>query len=343
MSRDQVIRQAIRSVVGAQDISRKMAGMVMQDIIEGKATGAQIGAFLTAMQVKGPSIREIAAFARVMRARAVPVCRGQRGTLLDTCGTGGDGTASFNISTTAAFVAAGAGVQVVKHGNRSVSSRCGSADVLETLGVNLSVPPSRNNEIIRDIGIAFLYAPLYHPAMAKVAALRREIGIRTIFNLLGPLTNPAGADAQLIGVYNPALTRVFAEVLRELGTPRAMVVHGAGLDEITTTGETRVTELSGRRITDRTIRCTDYGFAEVDAGDIAGGDAGENARILIDVLSGEKGPHREIVLLNSGAAIYTAGRAGSIQEGIREAIQSVDSGGAMEKLNSLVDATGGMV
>jgi anthranilate phosphoribosyltransferase len=342
MSRDPVIRQAISTLTGGRDLSVEMAGRVMQEIIDGSSTGAQTGAFLAAMQLKGATAGEIAAFARVMRARAVPVSGGQTGPLLDTCGTGGDGQGSFNISTAAAFVAAGAGVTVVKHGNRSVSSRCGSADVLERLGVNLAVTPAQNNGIIRDIGIAFLYAPLYHPAMERVAATRREIGIRTVFNLLGPLTNPAGADAQLIGVYNPALTRVFAQVLRDLGTSRAMVVHGAGLDEITTAGETRVTELSGRRITDRTIRCTDYGFEEVDAGDIAGGDAGENAKILLDVLSGEKGPHREIVLLNSGAAIYTAGRAGSVQEGIIEAIQSVDSGRAFDKLNALVDATGGV-
>ncbi|MEI7432932.1 MAG: anthranilate phosphoribosyltransferase [Methanomicrobiales archaeon] len=342
MNRKLVIRQAISLVVGGQDLSREMAGMVMEEIIEGKVTGSQSGAFLAAMQVKGPSPGEIAEFSRVMRSRAVPVCTGHSGTLLDTCGTGGDGMASFNISTAAAFVAAGAGVQVVKHGNRSVSSRCGSADVLEKLGVNLSVSPSCTNEIMKEIGIAFLYAPLYHPVMEKVAVTRREIGIRTIFNLLGPLTNPAGADAQLIGVYHPALTRVFAGVLRDLGTTRAMVVHGAGLDEITTTGETRVTELTGRLITERTIRCNDYGFEEVGAGDIAGGDASENARILTDVLSGEKGAHREIVLLNSGAAIYTAGKASSIQEGITEAVRSVDNGGAMGKLNALVDATGGM-
>ena len=343
MSADLAIRQAIGSMIYGRDISREMAGIVMQEIIEGKATGAQTGAFLAAMQVKGPSVAEIVAFARVMRAHAVPFCRGQPGALLDTCGTGGDGKGSFNISPTAAFVAAGAGVPVVKHGNRSVSSRCGSADVLETLGVNLSVSPSRNNEIIRDTGIAFLYAPMYHPAMNCVAASRREIGIRTIFNLLGPLTNPAGADTQLIGVYSPVLTRIFAEVLRDLGTSRAMIVHGDGLDEITTTGETRVTELSGSRITDRTIHCSDYGFDKVDPVDIAGGDSRENARILIDVLSGEKGPHREIVLLNSGAAIYTAGKAGSIQEGITEAIISIDTGEAMRKLNALVDATGGQV
>jgi anthranilate phosphoribosyltransferase len=343
MSADLAIRQAIGSMIDGRDISRETAGIVMQEIIEGKATGAQTGAFLAAMQVKGPSVAEIAAFARVMRAHAVPFHGEQSGALLDTCGTGGDGMGSFNISTTAAFVAAGAGVPVVKHGNRSVSSRCGSADVLETLGVNLSVSPSRNNEIIRDTGIAFLYAPMYHPAMNCVAASRREIGIRTIFNLLGPLTNPAGAETQLIGVYSPALTRVFAEVLRDLGTSRAMIVHGDGLDEITTTGETRVTELSGSRITDRTIHCSDYGFDEVDPLDIAGGDSRENARILIDVLSGEKGPHREIVLLNSGAAIYTAGKAASIQEGITEAIISIDTGGAMRKLNALVDATGGQV
>ncbi len=340
MNQDLVIRQAINTVLVGQDLSPHMTGTVMKEIVAGEATGAQIGAFLTAMQVKGPSVGEITAFAQVMRGLAVPVCRGYPGHLLDTCGTGGDGKASFNISTTAAFVAAGAGVPVVKHGNRSVSSRCGSADVLETLGVNLSVPPFRNNQMIRDIGIVFLYAPLYHPAMQRVAVTRREIGIRTIFNLLGPLTNPAGADAQLIGVYHPALTRVFAEVLRQLGTARAMVVHGAGLDEITTTGETQVTELSGNQITDRIIRCSDYGFEEAKSGDIEGGDAKENARILTDVLSGEKGSHREIVLLNSGAAIYTAGRTASIQEGITEAILSIDSGRAMEKLHALIDATG---
>jgi anthranilate phosphoribosyltransferase len=342
MNRELAIRQAIYLAVSGHNLSREMAGMVMQEIIEGKVTGAQTGAFLAAMQVKGPSSVEIAEFARVMRSCAVPVCRGHSGTLLDTCGTGGDGMASFNISTTVAFVAAGAGVPVVKHGNHSVSSRCGSAEVLEYLGVNLSISPSLTNEIMKDIGIAFLYAPLYHPAMQKVAVTRHEIGIRTIFNLLGPLTNPAGADAQLIGVYNPSLTRVFAEVLRCLGTARAMVVHGAGLDEITTTGETRVTELSGRLITDRTIRCSDYGFEEVDAGDLVGGDASENARILTDVLSGEKGSHRDIVLLNSGAAIYIAGKAGSIWEGITEAKRSLDSGCAIGKLNALVDATGGV-
>jgi anthranilate phosphoribosyltransferase len=341
MSPELAIRQSISSMVDGRDLSREMAGTVIEEIIEGKATGAQTGAFLAAMQVKGPSVDEITAFARVMRACAVPFIREKTGPLLDTCGTGGDGRGSFNISTAAAFVATGAGVPVVKHGNRSVSGRCGSADVLETLGVTLSVPPSRNNEILRDTGIAFLFAPVYHPAMQSVAASRREIGIRTIFNLLGPLTNPAGADSQLIGVYKPALTRIFAEVLRDLGTSRAMVVHGNGLDEITTTGETRVSELSGHRITDRVIHCRDYGFNEVDPVDIAGGDALENARILIDVLSGEKGPHREIVLLNSGAAIYTAGKAGSIQEGITKAVISIENGCAMEKLGALIDATGG--
>jgi anthranilate phosphoribosyltransferase len=342
MNSPSVTRQAISLAMAGKNLSPEMAEKVMQEIIDGSATDAQIGAFLVALQAKGPAAGEIAAFARVMRAKAVPVCRGQANFFLDTCGTGGDGQGSFNISTAAAFVAAGAGVPVVKHGNRSVSSRCGSADVLETLGVNLDISPFRNNEIIRNLGIAFLYAPLYHPAMGRVAATRREIGIRTVFNLLGPLTNPAGADAQLIGVYTPDLTRIFAEVLHTQGVARAMVVHGAGLDEITTTGETQVTELSGSRITDLTIRCTDFGFNEAEAGDIAGGNARENARILIDVLSGEKGAHQDIVLLNSGAAIYTAGKAGSIKAGIRMASESVNGGAAMEKLNALIEATGGM-
>lgn len=342
MKHEQVIMKAISLVVGGHDLSPEMAELVMDEIIGGSATGAQTGAFLSALQVKGPSVGEITAFARGMRNRAVRVINRHNGALLDTCGTGGDGSSSFNISTVAAFVAAGAGVPVVKHGNRGVTSRCGSADVLEALGVNLQVSPSRNNEIIRDIGIAFLYAPLYHPAMEKVAATRREIGIRTIFNLLGPLTNPAGADTQLIGVYRPELTRVFADVLISLGSRRAMIVHGAGLDEITTTGETHVTELDAGRITDRTIRCSDFGFSGAGPGDIEGGDSRENAGILLSVLSGEKGAHRDIVLLNSGAAIYIAGKARSIREGIDKATNSVDNGLGMEKLGALVDATGVM-
>jgi anthranilate phosphoribosyltransferase len=336
-----MIRDAITFVLNGRELSPPQAETVMREIVSGPATDAQIAAFLTAMQVKGPSAGEIAAFARVMRAFAVPLRPENSGMLLDTCGTGGDGNKSFNISTAAAFVAAGAGVPVVKHGNRSVSSRCGSADVLEELGVNLGLPPEKDLEMIKKIGIAFLYAPNYHPAMGRVAGVRREIGIRTVFNILGPLINPAGAEAQLIGVYSPELTGTCAEVLRQLGVRRAMVVHGNGLDEITTTGDTCITELADGRLTSRVIRGDDYGLPPADPKDITGGDRKENARILIEIFNGERGAHRDIVLLNSGAAIYTAGRSSSIGSGITMAAGSIDSGAAMEKLGALINASGG--
>ena len=340
MSGNTAIREAIRSLSSGSCLGIPAAGEVMQEIISGSATDAQVGAFLAMMQVKGPSIDEIASFARVLREDSVPVNRGDRQMILDTCGTGGDGRGSFNISTATAFVAAGAGVPVIKHGNRSASGRCGSADVLEALGVNLALPPVQVDRIFSATGIAFAFAPAYHPGMARVAAARQELGIRTVFNILGPLLNPASADAQLLGVFDPGLTRIFAEVLRDLGTTRAMVVHGAGLDEITTTGETRISCLSGGRIVDRTLHPGTYGIGEADPCDIAGGDAVENARILTAVLSGEKGAHRDIVILNSAAAICIAGRSSSIREGIGIAASAIDDGRAQMKLDQLVEASG---
>jgi anthranilate phosphoribosyltransferase len=259
---------------------------------------------------------------------------------IDTCGTGGDRSGSFNISTTAAFVVAGAHVPVIKHGNRSASGKCGSADVLEALGVDLARSPLLNSEVLEKTGIVFLFAPVYHPAMGRVSVIRREIGIRTVFNLLGPLTNPAYTRAQLIGVHSPELTGIFAEVLRRLGTTRAMVVHGNGMDEITTTGVTNISELRNGELTHGVISCLDYGIQEAALEDITGGDARENARILTDVLEGEKGARRDIVLLNAGAAIYTAGKAGDIRSGVDAASRSIDSGRAMEKLSALVGVTG---
>ncbi|HVP95193.1 MAG TPA: anthranilate phosphoribosyltransferase [Methanoregulaceae archaeon] len=335
-----MIREAIAMAIAGTDLTRSQAEMVMHELISGDATDGQIAAFLTALQAKGPSTEEITAFARVMRASAIPFYPPVPGMAIDTCGTGGDNSLSFNISTTAAFVVAGAGVPVVKHGNRSASGRCGSADVLEALGMNLGLPPGRNAEVMKQTGIVFLFAPFYHPAMGRVSGVRREIGIRTVFNLLGPLTNPARTGAQLIGVYSPDLTGTFGEVLRRLGTARGMVVHGSGMDEITTTGTTQITELKDGELSHSIISCLDFGIPKVLPEDIAGGDAGQNARILIDVLGGEKGACRDVVLLNAGAAIYTAGKAGSIRSGMDAAASSIDSGKAMDKLGSLIELAG---
>ncbi|HTY15642.1 MAG TPA: anthranilate phosphoribosyltransferase [Methanoregulaceae archaeon] len=336
-----MIREAIGAALAGTHLSYPQAEAVIHEIMAGEATDAQVAAFLTALQAKGPVTEEIAAFARVMRASAMPFHPLVPGMTLDTCGTGGDNSRSFNISTTTAFVVAGAGVPVVKHGNRSASGTCGSADVLEALGVNLAVAPDRNVEVMKKAGIAFLFAPVYHPAMGRVSGIRREIGIRTIFNLLGPLTNPACTGAQLIGVYNPALTGIFGEVLRNLGTERGLVVHGNGMDEITTTGVTRFTELKSGNLRHGTISSLDYGIPMALPGDIAGGDTTQNARILTEVLGGERGACRDIVVLNAGAAIYTAGKAVSIREGVDLAVRSIDTGKAMDKLTTLVESTGG--
>ncbi len=337
-----MITGAIAKLVESRDLTQMEAADAMSEIMMGAATPAQIGAFLSALRMKGETSEEIAAFARVMRARAVRITPRVVGTLVDTCGTGGDGTGTFNISTAAAFVAAGAGVPVVKHGNRGVSSRCGSADVLEALGVNIRLPPRRITGIVEDLGIAFLFAPEHHPAMKCVAGVRCELGTRTVFNLLGPLLNPAGAEAQVIGVYSPDLTRRLAEVLRLIGLERGMVVHGEGMDEITTTGVTRISELQDGTIRDYTIDSLDFGIPRAEISDLAGGDAAENARILLAVLEGERGAHRDIVVLNAGAAIYVGGAAGSIAEGIGRAEQAVDTGSALGKLNRLIEVTRGM-
>jgi anthranilate phosphoribosyltransferase len=335
-----MIREAIGIVLAGTNLSYSQAETVINEIMSGGATDGQVAAFLTALQAKGPVTEEITAFARVMRASAMPFCPPVPGMAIDTCGTGGDNSRSFNISTTAAFVVAGAGVPVVKHGNRSASGTCGSADVLEALGMNLALPPALNVAVMRKTGMVFLFAPVYHPAMGKVSGVRREIGIRTVFNLLGPLTNPACTGAQLIGVYSPGLTGTFGEVLRSLGTIRGMVVHGNGMDEITTTGTTKITELKNRELSHGVINCLDYGIPNAFPEDVAGGDARQNARILTAVLEGEKGACRDIVVLNAGAAIYTAGKSASVREGVELAALSIDSGKAMGKFTSLIEVTG---
>ncbi|WP_067047392.1 anthranilate phosphoribosyltransferase [Methanofollis ethanolicus] len=335
-----MIREAIGTVTTGRDLTDQEAGAVMEEILGGGATQAQMGAFLTALRMKGESVPEIAGFARAMRGASVRIRPKVTGVLVDTCGTGGDGAGTFNISTAAAFVVAGAGVPVVKHGNRSATSRCGSADVLAALGVCRDIEPERARTIVEEIGIVFLYAPAYHPALGRVAGPRSELGIRTVFNLLGPLANPAGAEAQLVGVYSPALTETVAGVLKSLGVRRAMVVNGSGIDEISTAGPTRVSELREGEVRSYTLLCEDYGIPPASLSDLAGGDAAENARILEGVLDGEHGPARDIVLLNAAAGIYLGGRAGDLAEGLRLAEASIDSGKAREKLDALVGATG---
>jgi anthranilate phosphoribosyltransferase len=333
------IRETISRLIERQDLTPVEAGQVMGAIMDGSITQSQIGAFLTALRMKGETPEEIAAFAEVMRSHAVTVVPITNRTLVDTCGTGGDGTHTFNISTASALVAAGAGIPVVKHGNRSVSSTCGSADVLSQLGVNLAVDPARQAKIVEEIGIAFLFAPAHHPAMRHVMPVRQELGCRTVFNILGPLANPAGAQAQVLGVYHPDMTRTMAEVLRILGLSRAMVVHGSGLDEITTTGDTSVCELNGGAIKTYTLNPGLFGIAQASLADLRGGDSRENARIIREILAGERGAGRDIVLLNAGAAICTGGQARDLHEGIGQAASSIDSGNAGARLDALIEAT----
>jgi anthranilate phosphoribosyltransferase len=333
-------KEAILALVSSRDLTREEAASVMRAIMTGDATPAQVGAILTALAMKGAKSEELAGFAGAMREFAVPFPHDLAGPCIDTCGTGGDDSGTFNVSTAAAFVVAGAGLPVVKHGNRSVTSRCGSADVLSALGARLEIPPAGMARVLRATGIAFLYAPLYHPAMKRVQGIRQELGTRTVFNLLGPLTNPAGARIQLLGVYRPDLVGTMAGVLRILGTERAMVVHGGGLDEITTTGPTLVAEVGEGGVREYTIHPEDFGIPLSTMDDLRGGDAAENARILREVLSGERGAARDAVLLNGGAAIFLGGLAGSMAGGVTLAGKSIDSGLALGKLEAFIDETG---
>lgn len=331
-----MIRDAIRKVVQAEDLTREDAVGSMTEIMNGEATPAQIGCFLTALRLKGESIDEITGFAEVMRDKATRIeC--SRGDVVDTCGTGGDGLSTFNISTCAAFVAAGAGVAVAKHGNRSVSSSCGSADVLKELGVNIEAEPPIIERCLEEVGIGFLFAPTLHLAMKYAIGPRREIGIRTVFNILGPMTNPAGAKRQLLGVYDGALTDTMARVLNKLGSKRVFVVHGEdGLDEISTTASTQVTELNAGQVRTYIIHPEDFGLPVAVMDDLTGGDAAANAAILKDVLGGRKDAKRDIVLLNSAAVIVAAGKAEDLKEGLERAAESIDSGRAAGALEELI-------
>jgi len=333
------IRQAIDRLVNRIDLSEAEMIDVMNQIMTGEATPLQVAAILTALRMKGETVDEITGAARVMREKAHRVNVGTK-TVLDTCGTGGDQKGTFNISTTSAFVLAGAGVNVAKHGNRSVSSLSGSADVLGALGVKVDAPKERVEQCIAKIGIGFLFAPLLHEAMKYAVQPRRDIGIRTIFNILGPLTNPAMATHQLIGIYSGALVGVVAHVLNNLGSVRAMVVHGLeGLDEISLCGPTKVAELRGGEVKEYMVEPEQFGFTSCRLEELHGGNPDESAAIVRGVLESKKGPARDVVLLNSGAALYISGTARTIQDGIRLAAESIDSGKARRKLAELVEMT----
>ena len=333
------IREAIEKLVNRMDLSEEDTISVMNQIMTGDASPLQVASFLTALRMKGETMQEITGAARVMREKVHRV-RAKADLVLDIVGTGGDQKGTINISTASAFVAAGAGITVAKHGNRSVSSKSGSADVLAALGVKIDASKERVEECIEKIGIGFLFAPLLHEAMKYAVQPRREIGIRTIFNLLGPLTNPAGATHQLTGLYDGALTELIAQVLRNLGTVRAMIVHGLeGLDEISLCGPTRVSELRNGEIQNYTLTPEEVGLKRCRLEELQGGSPDQCADALRGVLRGEKGPKRDVVLLNSGAALYVTGAAGSVAEGMRLAAESIDSGKAQAKLEQLVQMT----
>lgn len=343
-----MIKDAIAKLIKNQDLTESEMVNVMNEIMTGAASPGQIGAFITALRIKGETVDEITGAARVMREKVTKIeVRDKK--VVDTCGTGGDETMTFNISTAAAFVAAGAGLTVAKHGNRSVSSRSGSADVLKVLGVNIEAEVERVEECLNTIGIGFLFAPLLHGAMKYAAPVRREIGIRTIFNILGPLTNPAGARCQVIGVYDDSLTDILGKALANLGAEHAFVVRGEdGLDEITLAAETKVTELkpapAGSKQGNGSLRTyhikpEDFGFKRCRPEDLKGGDPEQNAEIIRAILKGKRGAQQDVVLLNAAAAIAAGGMSNSIEEGISLARGSIDSGAALDKLNKLVEIT----
>ena len=331
-----MIREAIDIVVSGQSLSMESAETVMREIMEGEATPGQLGALLAALRVRGETVEEIAGFATVMREKALKVNAGDQ--LVDTVGTGGDGQNTFNISTATAFVAAGAGLKVAKHGNRAASSSCGSADVLEALGVKFDLPPQGVERCIKDIGIGFMFAPVYHPAMRHAAPVRREIGIRTAFNILGPLTNPAGVRNQLVGVAYPELGQKMAQVLRLMNTHHSIIVHGeGGLDEITLSGDTSVWEVKDEELWEWKLTLEDTGLSKRSIEEIRGGSKEENAATMRRLLQGETGPVRDYVLVNSAAVLLVGGLVLDLRGGIVLAAEVIDSGAAMEKLEGLIE------
>jgi anthranilate phosphoribosyltransferase len=333
-----MIKEAITQVIAGKSLNMNEAAQVMAEIMDGQVTPAQFGAFVTALRLKGETIEEIAGMAKTMRAKAVHVAIDE--PVIDTCGTGGDDSATFNISTAAAFVAAGAGVKVAKHGNRAMSSKCGSADVLEALGVKIDLTAEQVQRCLKEIGIGFMFAPSFHPAMKYASAPRREIGIRTVFNILGPLTNPAGAQAQVLGVADGALVEKMSKVLQLLGCKHALVVHSEdGLDELTVTGKTLVSELKNNKLQNYTITPEEVGLSRAKLDDLKGGTATENATLLRDILAGKTGHAMDAVLLNAAAALLAAERVETLADGVRFARASIGSGRALDKLNGLIKMT----
>ena len=334
------LREAIKSAVEGTHLTRAQSAAALDSMLEGAAPISQMAALLVALRIKGETPDEIAGAAQALRSRAQRVDVSTE-RLIDTCGTGGDGAHTFNISTAAAFVAAAGGARVAKHGNRAVSSKCGSADVLAALGVDVELPPERVAECIGEVGIGFLFAPKHHAAMRHVAPVRKELGLRTLFNLLGPLANPAGARRQLLGVYSAALVPVMARTLAELGCDRAFVVHGdGGLDEISTSGATRVAEVRGGTVREFEITPEQLGVPRAPLSELRGGDAAENAGMLRAVLRGEPGAHRSAVLLNAGAALAAAGVCEEILDGVQLAARAIDTGAALDRLERLIQKTG---
>ncbi|HEX7364535.1 MAG TPA: anthranilate phosphoribosyltransferase [Dehalococcoidia bacterium] len=331
-----MIKEAISALISGRSLAADEAAQVMEEIMQGEATPAQFGAFVTALRLKGETVDEIVGLARTMRARAIPVVTD--GLVVDTCGTGGDGSHTFNISTTAAFVAAGAGLKVAKHGNRAMSSQCGSADVLEALGVKIDLNAEQVQSCLQEVGIGFMFAPAFHPAMKYAAAPRREIGIRTVFNILGPLTNPAGAKAQVLGVADESLVEKMALVLQHLGCHHALVVHGEdGLDEVTISGKTHFCELKGNRIESYTISPEDLGLLSAGSDSLKGGSAQENAELLRNILAGSPGPQRDVVLMNTAAVLLAGDKVETLREGVGLAQKTIDSGQALSKLEQLIE------
>jgi len=332
-----MIREAIEALVNERrDVTEDEAAGAMRAIFSGQATPAQIAAFLIALRIKGETVDEIVGMARVMRQMALRV--DVEGPLLDTCGTGGDGSGTFNVSTAAALVAAGAGVRVAKHGNRAMSGRCGSADVLEALGAKIDLGPEKVAECIRRTGFGFMFAQAFHPAMKHAAPVRRELGVRTVFNILGPLTNPAGARHQLLGVARPELAAKLAAALQRLGSRHVLVVHGdGGLDEVSLSGPTQVSEIVAGALREYVVTPEDAGLAASPAGAIKGGTPEENAAMMRAVLSGEGGALRDVVLLNAAAALLAADAARDLKEGTRIAADAIGSGAAKKRLDDFVE------
>ena len=340
-----MIRENIQSLVEGTDLSCEESRQAMQEIMSGQATNAQIAAFLTALRMKGETVEEITALAQVMRENCTRICPSSTGRLVDTCGTGGDKVKTFNISTVAAFVAAGADVAIAKHGNRSVTSKSGSADVLEKLGLNLNMDPEAVKRAIEQVGIGFMFAPAFHPAMKYAVAPRKEVGIRTIFNVLGPLTNPASANAQMLGVYDSKLTTSLAYVLRNLGCQEAIIVHGLdGLDEISTLGKTVISHLKSNKIRTFETFPKDFGVAHAQINDLQGATPAENAEVLFKILNcsyAANDPKVEVVLVNGAATLMVGGKADDFKGGIEIARESIRSGAAYRKLKALVKVSGG--